>query len=58
MPAKKTEAQKQADKAKKKQQLQLKRELAKEKKQKELINKYIDKKVINSITVSISDLVY
>ena len=58
MPPKKTEAQKQADKAKKKQQLQLKRELAKENKQKELIQKYKDKKVINSISVSIPDLVY
>ena len=58
MPPKKTEAQKQADKAKKKQQLQLKRDLVKEKKQKELIQKYKDKKVINSISVSIPDLVY
>ena len=40
MPPKKTEAQKQADKTKKKQQLQLKRELAKENKQKEFIIKY------------------
>ena len=58
MPPKKTEAQKQPDKAKKKQQLQLKRDLVKEKKQKELIQKYKDKKVINSISVSIPDLVY
>lgn len=58
MPIKKTEAQKQADKAKKKQQLQLKRELVKENKQKELIQKYKDNKLINSISVSIPDLVY
>ena len=58
MSLKKTEAQKQADKAKKKQQLQLKRELAKENKQKELIKKYENNRFTGTIAVNVPKLVY
>ena len=54
MPPKKSEA----DKAKKKQQLQLKRDLAKEKKQKELIQKYKKHRFTGTIAVNIPKLVY
>ncbi len=57
MPPKKTEAQKQADKAKKKQQLQLKRDLVKENKQKEFIAKYGKNRFINSVQFQVPKLV-
>lgn len=58
MPIKKTEAQKQADKAKKKQQLQLKRELVKENKQKELLKKYENNRFTGTIAFNVPKLVY
>ena len=58
MPPKKTEAQKQADKAKKNQQLQLKRELVKENKQKELIKKYGNNRFTGTIAFNVPKLVY
>ena len=58
MPPKKTEAQKQADKAKKKQQLQLKRELVKENKQKELVKKYENNRFTGTIAFNVPKLVY
>ncbi len=58
MPIKKTEAQKQADKAKKKQQLQLKREIAKDQKQKELLKKYEKHRFTGTIAFNVPKLVY
>ena len=54
MPIKKTEAQKQANKAKKTEQLQLK----KEQKQKELFNKYKKNRFAGSISFSVPNVVY
>ncbi len=58
MPVKKTEAQKQADKAKKNKQLQLKREIAKEQKQKELLKKYGNNRFTGTIAFNVPKLVY
>ena len=58
MPPKKTEAQKQADKAKKKQQLQLKRELVNQLKEQEKTNSYWGNMLNNTIAFNVPDIVY
>ena len=58
MPIKKTEAQKQADKAKKKQQLQLKRELANQLKEQENTKLFWGNRLNNTISFNIPDIVY
>jgi len=58
MPAKKTEAQKQADKAKKKQQLQLKRELENQINEQKKTKLYSENTLNNTIAVNVPDIVY
>ncbi len=58
MPVKKTEAQKQADKAQKKLLLKQKREYNKALKQKDLIEKYKANRFVGSVTFNVPDLVY
>ena len=58
MPPKKTEAQKQADKAKKKQQLQLKRELENQINEQKKTKLYSENTLNNTIAFNIPDIVY
>ena len=58
MPTKKTEAQKQADKTKKKQQLQLKHELENQINEQKKTNLYSENTLNNTIAFNVPDIVY